>query len=103
MLTVLAQLGQVPFLPPNVGGWQGNEVWLSTNASLARLTYARYITEKGDLSFLDRGGKVSPAAAAADALGVPKWTARTSAALAAATTPAELMTLALVAPESLLN
>jgi uncharacterized protein (DUF1800 family) len=102
MLTALTQLGQMPFAPPNVGGWPANEAWLGTNASLVRLTYSRYLAGKADLSLIG-GSPQSRPAALANHLGIARWTARTAAALVAAPTPAESMTLALVAPEYLLN
>ncbi len=33
----LETLGQLPLLPPNVGGWPHNEAWLDTNRSAGRL------------------------------------------------------------------
>jgi hypothetical protein len=37
---LLNQMGQVPFRPPSVAGWDGGTAWLSTNAMRARVTLA---------------------------------------------------------------
>ncbi len=34
------QMGQVPFDPPDVGGWPSNESWVSSNTMLARANFA---------------------------------------------------------------
>lgn len=36
----LSQMGQVPFYPPNVSGWEGGLAWLSTSALRARFDAA---------------------------------------------------------------
>ena len=33
---MLDQMGQVPFYPPNVAGWDDGTAWLSSNSTLAR-------------------------------------------------------------------
>jgi uncharacterized protein (DUF1800 family) len=72
--TLLAQLGQVPFQPPSVGGWPAGGAWLTTGAALARVNLARLVA---------RNATDPPATAgdAADTLGVGTWSARTAAAL----------------------
>ena len=41
----LAQMGQVPFNPPNVSGWEGGTAWLSTGSIQARFEAASAILE----------------------------------------------------------
>jgi len=39
----LAQMGQVPFAPPNVKGWDGGRAWISSSTLLFRYNLAGYI------------------------------------------------------------
>jgi hypothetical protein len=32
-------MGQVPYFPPNVSGWEGGLSWLNTNTALARFAF----------------------------------------------------------------
>jgi hypothetical protein len=32
-------MGQVPYFPPNVSGWEGGLSWLNTNTALARFSF----------------------------------------------------------------
>ena len=32
-------MGQVPYFPPNVSGWEGGMSWLNTNTALARFSF----------------------------------------------------------------
>jgi len=43
LLTTLRGMGQVPFLPPSVGGWPQGGGWLTTAAALSRVEAARLI------------------------------------------------------------
>lgn len=40
---LLNQMGQVPFRPPSVAGWDGGTAWLSTNSMRARVTLANQV------------------------------------------------------------
>jgi uncharacterized protein (DUF1800 family) len=42
----LDQMGQVPFNPPNVSGWEGGTAWLSTSAIRARFDAATAVLDK---------------------------------------------------------
>ncbi len=44
LLGVLTQLGQVPFRPPNVAGWDWGKAWVNTNTLLARYHFAGLMT-----------------------------------------------------------
>jgi len=79
----LDQMGQVPFYPPNVSGWEGGEAWLSTSAIRARFDAATAVLYKrvrdGSIS-----AKETPARAIARAVaatGRPTLGPRTARAL----------------------
>lgn len=99
--TGLTGMGQVPFAPPDVGGWPAGRPWLSTTAALARLGLAKEVASVGDLSPVTDVAAGSRVDAAADLLGLPGWTDRTRAALAPLTNdPGRLVALAMAAPEN---
>jgi uncharacterized protein (DUF1800 family) len=104
VLATLKRLGQVPFDPPNVGGWPSGDAWLTAAATQARLDFARWAVTRGDLGPVASVSAGSRVDAAARLLGVDEWSPRTRAALAgAAGDPHTLVVLALVAPEYALN
>jgi uncharacterized protein (DUF1800 family) len=39
------QLGQIPFLPPNVAGWDWGKAWINTNTLLSRYNLAGFLTK----------------------------------------------------------
>lgn len=98
----LRQLGQVPFEPPNVGGWPQNEYWLTTASSLARLNIAAALTRQAELAEIAAVAPSSRPDAAAHLLSV-EWSDQTARSLAQVSAdPKELVTLALVSPEFVL-
>jgi uncharacterized protein (DUF1800 family) len=103
-LVALDGLGQVPFLPPDVSGWPTNEAWLSTASALARLELATTLDPGPALDPVRAAAPGERPAALARLLGVESWGPATTAALeAAADDPRTLLTVALVAPEHVLN
>ncbi|HEY3924089.1 MAG TPA: DUF1800 domain-containing protein [Acidothermaceae bacterium] len=103
-LGYLQALGQVPFEPPNVGGWPFDDGWLTTAASYTRMRFARYVASRGDISAVADEQESGRADAAAHLLSVDGWGAQTRVALAqVAQDPESLMTLALCAPEYVVN
>jgi uncharacterized protein (DUF1800 family) len=40
LYTVLSEMGQLPYFPPTVAGWEGGGSWLNTNTALARFSTA---------------------------------------------------------------
>jgi uncharacterized protein (DUF1800 family) len=95
----LSQMGQLPFNPPNVGGWTYGQAWLSGVAFQYRFELAASLVQKGDLAPLSVP-KSKMVDACADWLGVPEWSRRTGATLAAAVdSPSELALAALLSPE----
>jgi uncharacterized protein (DUF1800 family) len=99
----IRSLGQLPMLPPNVGGWPRGAAWFASDLLVARSHLAAAIAESAD--------PASPAAVAAtdgdlDALAAALCLAEpfgpsTASVLRAARTPSERLTLALLAPEQL--
>jgi uncharacterized protein (DUF1800 family) len=96
---LMADMGQILFDPPSVGGWGQNEYWLSTSAALARWRFAHRLCNAADLSPLSDVAPSSRVEAAAELLSVPSWSNTTYAALDRAHDPATLMTLAMCSPE----
>lgn len=61
----LLEMGQVPFLPPNVAGWDWGRGWINTNTLLSRYSVAGLLTTGGELSRneqrrMDQGGGAGP-------------------------------------------
>jgi len=103
-LLVLHSLGQTPFAPPDVSGWTANEGWLSTASALMRLQFAVALDPGTALDQIRSSPPEDRPAAAARLLGVDAWGPATAEALqAVADDPRGLLTLALVAPEHVLN
>jgi uncharacterized protein (DUF1800 family) len=98
----LRSLGQVPFEPPNVGGWPQNDYWLTTASSLGRLQLAAVLATALAPATLVQASIADRPAVAGHLLSVD-WTDPTATALAkAAGSPQALLALALVAPEYVL-
>ena len=96
---VMADMGQILFDPPSVGGWGQNEYWLSTSAALARWRFAHRLCNAADLSPISDVSPGSRIEAAAEFLSVPSWSTTSYAALGRARDPATMMTLAMSSPE----
>jgi uncharacterized protein (DUF1800 family) len=102
--SVLDGLGQVPFEPPNVGGWPSGQLWLTTAAAQARIDFARWAVTAGDISAVADASAGARIDAAAYLLGVDSFSQRTSAALSdVAADPPSLVELALLSPEYQVN
>ena len=101
---VLEGLGQLPFYPPNVGGWPSGQLWLTTAALQARIDFARWAAGKGDLSSVSDAASGSRIDAVAYLLGVDAFSSRTTAALSdVVADPPSLVELALLSPEYQVN
>jgi len=104
LLTVLQQLGQRPYLPPNVGGWPADEAWLSTAAIQLKIQVAQLLTREGDLSPIEETAPRARVESVADLLGIPMWQEETRRVLQEAkNSPQRLITLALCSPEFLVS
>ncbi len=95
----LTGLGQVPFDPPNVGGWPAGTPWLTTAAALARLKLAQALAAAGDISPVADAAPAQRVEAARALLGLPAFTPRTAAALTPLPPP-QLVAAALASPEN---
>jgi uncharacterized protein (DUF1800 family) len=103
VVAVLRTLGQIPFYPPNVGGWPSGAAWLSTAAADARIQAAAALASQADLDAI-RGSTAAKVDAVAHLLGVASWSARSTAVLTeAAVDPRRLVAIALNTPEYLTN
>ena len=62
LVNSLRQLGQVPFAPPNVKGWDGGKAWISTSTLLLRYNLANFALGHGPLHIqpLRPGGTAGP-------------------------------------------
>jgi uncharacterized protein (DUF1800 family) len=97
----LSGLGQIPFAPPNVGGWPAGTSWLTTAAALARFRVAQTLATVGDISPVTDAAASARIDATVALLGLPTLTNRTLTALRTRTTqPAQLVALALASPEN---
>jgi uncharacterized protein (DUF1800 family) len=102
--TTLADLGQVLFDPPSVGGWPQNTGWLSTAAALTRWQFAHRVVSMADLSRIADAPKAARLDELADQLTVRQWSPTTASALKkVAGDPPTLTALALVSPEYVSN
>jgi len=97
----LSGLGQIPFTPPNVGGWPAGTPWLTTAAALTRLQAAQTLATVGDISPVTDAAAPARIDATVALLGLPILTNRTLTALRTLTTqPVQLVALALASPEN---
>ena len=100
----LDKLGQVPFNPPNVGGWPAGEAWLSSATAQYRIAFATWLIKQSELRVLNEMRPATRISKSADWLGIPEWSSRTQTALRSAINdPAQFALLALCSPEYLVN
>jgi len=104
LLTGLHGLGEVPFVPPNVGGWPSAAGWLSTASAASRMGLARAVVSLAPDAVQAVAGASDPIAAAAAALGVDGWSERTASSLGTLRRhPAQLVALAACSPECVVS
>jgi uncharacterized protein (DUF1800 family) len=104
MINYLEKLGQVPFSPPNVGGWPAGEAWLSSASAQYRIAFATWLIKQSDLRVLNSMTPAQRLTRSADWLGVAEWSPRTKAALRdAQKDPAQFALLALCSPEYIVS
>lgn len=115
VLWSLQGLGQTPFAPPSVGGWGQNRYWLTTTASSSYLGLAQMLASYADLTAIEdlNGQPPGQIKAVRQLLAIDSWSKQTYGALASLAAalkedggswPAQqLVTLALVSPEFMLN
>ena len=100
LIGYLEKLSQVPFSPPNVGGWPVDQAWLSSASAQYRLSFATSIIGEADLTALSAVSVVKRPAYLADLLGVVEWSTRTSYAMRSVRdNPQKLFVTAVCSPE----
>jgi len=100
LINNLNKLGQIPFYPPNVGGWPAGEAWLSSASAQYRIAFATWLIKQSALRGLNEISVDRRVLASADWLGVAEWSPRTQAALRNSLgSPEEFVLLALCSPE----
>jgi uncharacterized protein (DUF1800 family) len=100
----LGNLGQIPFNPPNVGGWPADQFWLTAAAAQLRITLSQSLIQEGDLTPLTSLAPRERVDGAAAWLGVPEWGDSTRTLLQRVRTdPTQLTWLAVNAPEYVVN
>jgi len=100
LLAYLDKLAQVPFNPPNVGGWPTDESWLSSATAQYRIQFAAWLIKQADLSALTAVAPNKRIPWLQDELGVLAFSNRTRLALNGVKgNPAQLLQLAICSPE----
>ena len=100
LLNYLEKLAQVPFDPPNVGGWPTDDAWLSSASAQFRASFASWLISQGDISPIENLAVGERIEKTADLLGVVEWSPRTRAALNGNVNSAKRMILlAICSPE----
>jgi uncharacterized protein (DUF1800 family) len=100
LFNYLDKLGQVPFAPPNVGGWPAEAAWLSSATSLYRIDFANWLIKRSQLQVLKSIPVSNRAVESQNWLGVYQWSERTKSTLnSASSDPAQFALLALCSPE----
>ena len=104
LLNYLSKLAQVPFDPPNVGGWPTDDAWLSSASAQFRASFASWLIKQGDISPIANLAPAERIQKTADLLGVVEWSSRTKSALEGnAKDPYRLILLAICSPEYLVS
>ena len=101
---LLDNMGQVPFYPPNVGGWPSAQAWLSTAAADARLQAATVLARSADLSTITQTTTSARIDAVGYLLGIGGWSDRSATVLKPDVgNPQQLVAVALNTPEYLVH
>jgi uncharacterized protein (DUF1800 family) len=104
LLNYLSKLAQVPFDPPNVGGWPTDDAWLSSASAQFRASFASWLIKQGDISPIANLAPAERIQKTADLLGVVEWSSRTKSALEGnVKDPYRLILLAICSPEYLVS
>ena len=104
LISYLNKLSQVPFSPPNVGGWPTDEAWLSSASAQFRFAFAQWFIKQGDISPISNLARGQRVDAISDWLGIAELSDRTKMALQGAESdPKRLILLALCSPEYIVS
>jgi uncharacterized protein (DUF1800 family) len=100
VINYLDKLGQVPFIPPNVGGWPYGEAWLTAASAQYRLQVVQFLLAHADISTITSLPSSSRFSAMSNLLGVANWSWRTERVLRdVLDDPNRLILLAASSPE----
>jgi uncharacterized protein (DUF1800 family) len=100
LISGLQKLAQVPFAPPNVGGWPAGELWLTSASAQFRLNLSQAILKNSNLANLKAVSPDLRIKYLENLLGVYQWSKRTSDALyVVRKEPERLFLLAVNSPE----
>jgi uncharacterized protein (DUF1800 family) len=100
----LLKMSQVPFLPPNVGGWPTDEAWLSSASAQFRISFAAALSKQIDFSALAAVPAEKRIDYIKDLLGIYNFSTRTFIALTNAKDDLpQFFTLAVCSPEFVVN
>ena len=104
ILGALQKMAQLPFYPPNVGGWPTDEAWLSSASAQFRISFATALSKQIDFTAL---GAIVPEQRVVyikDLLGILEFSPRTFTALTNAKSDLQqFFTLAVCSPEFVVN
>lgn len=104
IMSMLRLLGQIPFDPPNVGGWPQNYYWLSTATAQTRSTVAQLLSSIGDISMVSDSNQSQRVEATIAMLGISHASSATKAALEdVSSNPVTTVALAMCSPEYVCN
>jgi uncharacterized protein (DUF1800 family) len=105
VIRYLAAMGQVPFDPPNVGGWPTDEAWLNISSMQSRMAFSKYILSQVDLSKMNALPQSDMRIQyLADLFGVAEWSSRTKSVFRTSLdNPQELVLIAINAPDYVVN
>jgi uncharacterized protein (DUF1800 family) len=104
VLSNLQKMAQVPFLPPNVGGWPTDEAWLSSASAQFRIAFASLIAKQVDFTSLNAVSSEKRIDYVKDLLGIYSFSARTFTALTNAKDDLQqFFVLAVCSPEFVVN
>jgi len=81
VMNYLQKMAQVPFLPPNVGGWPTDEAWLSSASAQFRIAFAAALAKQIDFTPLASVPSEKRIAYIKDLLGIYDFSTRTFTAL----------------------
>ena len=81
LLDYLNAMGQVPFIPPSVGGWPSGQAWFSATATQARIDLSQLLVSQANLKWLRGVPNVMRPNVLAQRLGVAAWSPTTAGAL----------------------
>jgi uncharacterized protein (DUF1800 family) len=104
LINYLGKLGQVPFAPPNVGGWTAGGGWLSSASALSRVEFAKWLVPQSDLRVITEMPISDRTRKSANWLGIPDWSPRTKAVLEETSAdPVQFVLMALCSPEYIVS